>query len=92
MSCRKHFVFLSVPDEVVVDVSTVGNTGRHPGDLQTVRSNLAKGQISGGWYSYCEERRLDQNVFNNEEIYKDTLPSHKREESVVYVCVCEIRV
>lgn len=89
VSCRKHFVVLSVPDEVVVDVSTVGDTGRHPGDLQTVCPNLAKGQISGGWYSYCEERRSVQNVFNDEEVYEDTLPSLKREESVVDVCVCD---
>ena len=84
LSCRKHFIFLFVPDKVVVDVSAVGDTGRHPGNLQTVCPNLAKGQISGGRYSCWEREML---VFNNKEIYEDTLPSLKREESVVNVCV-----
>lgn len=48
----EHFTFILLPNEEVVDVSIVGDLGRGPGDLYTVWLNLAKAQVSGGWYSY----------------------------------------
>lgn len=49
------FVFILIPNEEAVDVSIVGDMGRDPGDFHTVRLNMAKAQISGGWYSYTKK-------------------------------------
>lgn len=44
-------MFLVIPDEEAAGVIKIWDVGRHPGDFQTVWSNLAKSEICGGWYS-----------------------------------------